>query len=105
MEAKLEECMDLRIELIIPSKNKVLLFGESAGAIDTFVLATLAEAPKLMKVAAMESGGGRDLVTVAAAQTFQKAFLNQLDCSTPDVCSSSKSRILPAFQIVVLSLD
>lgn len=34
----------------------------------------------------MESGGGRDLATVAAAQTHQQAFLRALNCSTPDVC-------------------
>ena len=63
----------------------MLLFGESAGATNTFALASLPGAPKLMRAAAMESGGGRDLATVAAAQTFQKIFLRNLNCSTPDV--------------------
>ena len=63
----------------------MLLFGESAGATNTFALSSLPGAPKLMRAAAMESGGGRDLATVAAAQTFQKIFLRNLNCSTPDV--------------------
>ena len=34
----------------------------------------------------MESAGGRNLATVAAAQTYQRTFLQMLNCSIPDVC-------------------
>lgn len=54
------------------------------------MIATRPDAPKLMRAAAMESGGGRDIATVAAAQTYQKLFFEQLNCSTPDVRVGSK---------------
>ncbi|CAJ2511983.1 Uu.00g076080.m01.CDS01 [Anthostomella pinea] len=65
--------------------NKVLLFGQSAGATDTYTIATLEQAPKLMRAAAMESGGGRDLATVEEAQTVHGVFANALNCSTTDI--------------------
>ena len=40
--------------------KKVVLHGQSAGAADAFVLATLPQAPELMSAVIMESGGGRD---------------------------------------------
>ncbi|RYP93075.1 hypothetical protein DL770_000821 [Monosporascus sp. CRB-9-2] len=82
-------------------KTKVLLFGESAGAVDGFVLATLPEATALMRAAALESGGGRDLATVADAQVFQKMFLDKLNCSTPDLAclqAASPTELQAAFQ-------
>ncbi|RYP49601.1 hypothetical protein DL768_004722 [Monosporascus sp. mg162] len=81
--------------------TKVLLFGESAGAADGFVLATLPEATALMRAAALQSGGGRDLATVADAQVFQKMFLNKLNCSTPDLAclqAASPIELQAAFQ-------
>ncbi|KAK7749070.1 hypothetical protein SLS62_008465 [Diatrype stigma] len=83
--------------------NKVLLFGESAGATNTFVLATRPDAPKLMRAAAMESGGGRDIATVAEAQTYQKIFFEQLNCSTPDIAcvrAASPSLLQAAYAAV-----
>ncbi|KAI1376878.1 alpha/beta-hydrolase [Hypoxylon crocopeplum] len=65
--------------------EKVLLFGQSAGAIDGFILATLPEAPQLMRAAALESGSGRDLATVADAQVWYSQFLTAMNCSTPDL--------------------
>ncbi|KAL7626531.1 hypothetical protein AAE478_003303 [Parahypoxylon ruwenzoriense] len=65
--------------------RKVLLFGESAGATDAFILSTLPEAPELIRAAALESGAGRDLATVADAQTWYSQFVTALNCSTPNV--------------------
>ncbi len=47
--------------------KKVLLYGESAGALKTFVLSTLPQAPSLISAAAIESGGGREIATVEQA--------------------------------------
>ncbi|KAI0125007.1 Alpha/Beta hydrolase protein [Xylariales sp. AK1849] len=65
--------------------TEVLLFGQSAGAFDSFVLTTRPEAPELMKAAAMESGGGRDVVTVDQAQAQHMRFVNALNCSATDI--------------------
>lgn len=65
--------------------NKVLLFGQSAGAADIFAIATMDNAPKLMKAAIMESGGGRDLATITEAEPWHLSFAEQLNCSTLDV--------------------
>ena len=44
-------------------RKKVMLYGQSAGAINVYEVAVLPQAPKLMLAAAMESGAGRDLPT------------------------------------------
>ncbi|KAF3922721.1 Acetylcholinesterase [Orbilia brochopaga] len=40
-------------------KDKVLLFGQSAGAWNSFIISTLPSAPNLMRAVALESGGGK----------------------------------------------
>ncbi|KAI0834807.1 alpha/beta-hydrolase [Hypoxylon sp. FL0890] len=65
--------------------KKVLLFGESAGAIDAYVLATLPEIKQLVRAAAFESGAGRDLATVADAKVWYSEFLIAMNCSTSDL--------------------
>jgi carboxylesterase type B len=68
--------------------SKVLLFGQSAGATDTYSIATLAEAPKLISAAAMESGGGRDAPAQKKVQRWHQLFLDGLNCTTADVIHS-----------------
>ncbi|KAH8887240.1 alpha/beta-hydrolase [Thozetella sp. PMI_491] len=83
--------------------SKVLVFGQSAGAFNTFVLATLPQAPNLMKAAAMESGAGRDYATVEAAQVWQKIFLDALGCNPTDLAcarAASISDLLKAFSVM-----
>ncbi|KAH9987546.1 alpha/beta-hydrolase [Xylariaceae sp. FL0662B] len=65
--------------------KNVLLYGESAGATDAFTIATLPEATQLMRTAALESGAGRDIATVADAQVWQTEFIQALNCSNPDL--------------------
>ncbi|KAK6445851.1 cholinesterase [Trichoderma asperellum] len=43
--------------------EKMLLFGQSAGAFNTFAIATMDEAPSLISAAIMESGGGTDFAS------------------------------------------
>ncbi|KAK8074319.1 Alpha/Beta hydrolase protein [Apiospora phragmitis] len=64
---------------------KVLLFVQSAGAMDTYTLASHDEAPQVMRVAAMQSGGGRDLPTIDQVQRWQTRFAEKIKCSTTDV--------------------
>lgn len=47
----------------------------------------MANAPKLMRVAAMESGGGRDYPTITQAEPWHRSFVGQLNCKTLDVCT------------------
>ena len=65
-------------------KMKVLLFGQSAGSVNTFVISTLLEAPSLIKAAITESGGGRDTRSKAAAQDLGVAYAESVGCAVTD---------------------
>lgn len=65
--------------------TKVLLFGQSAGAADTYTLASRDEAPQVMRAAAMQSGGGRDLPTIDQVQAWQTRFADGLSCGATDL--------------------
>ncbi|XDG01062.1 hypothetical protein ABKA04_000677 [Annulohypoxylon sp. FPYF3050] len=72
--------------------EKILLFGESAGAIDSFTLSTLPEIKELVRAVALESGGGRDLATLADSKVWYSEFLDAMNCTTADVsCLRSAS--------------
>lgn len=64
--------------------SQVLLFGQSAGAVDVFVISTLPQAPQLFRAAAMESGGGRDMPTIEQASVWNNKFVAALNCSVSD---------------------
>ncbi|KAK6511627.1 hypothetical protein TWF481_000536 [Arthrobotrys musiformis] len=65
-------------------KDKVLLFGQSAGAWDTWVVSSLPSAPSLINAVALESGGGVDFQTNFSAQLAGAAFAKNANCSTTD---------------------
>lgn len=68
----------------------MLLHGQSAGATDTFTIATLPQAPRLISAAIMESGGGRDAPLYDSMQTLGQSYAQSLNCSVSDVsCSLS----------------
>ncbi|KAJ9151411.1 Carboxylic ester hydrolase [Pleurostoma richardsiae] len=72
--------------------TKVLLFGESAGAFNTWAITTLPQAPALMRAAAMESGGGVTFPTIAEAEPWSQQFAQALNCSLTDpACLRSKT--------------
>ncbi|KAI8966321.1 alpha/beta-hydrolase [Daldinia sp. FL1419] len=73
--------------------SEVLLFGQSAGASDSFVIATLPEAPDLIKAAALESGAGRDLSTVADTKIWYSEFLHGLNCTKEDLSCLQSARV------------
>jgi carboxylesterase type B len=56
----------------------VLLFGQSAGAADAFALATLLQSHSLISAVALQSGGGRSLVTVQQVTHWNRRFIQQL---------------------------
>ena len=64
--------------------KQVLLFGQSAGAVDTFTVSTLPQAPKLIKAVIPESGGGRMVASAAAMQDFGANYAGLLSCSIHD---------------------
>lgn len=73
----------------------MLLHGQSAGATDVFTVATLPQAPRLMKAAIMESGGGRDIPLNDTAQALGAAFAKGLSCNTTDVSRLICIAIMP----------
>jgi para-nitrobenzyl esterase len=68
----------------------MVLFGQSAGAADTFLIASMDEAPKLINSAIMESGGGRDFPSVAEAEPWNELFATTLGCEPSNVSFPSR---------------
>ena len=66
-------------------QKKVLLHGESAGAIDSFTIASLEQAPKLFSSAIFESGGGLEVSLPEAVENISTSLAQNLKCSTTDV--------------------
>ncbi|KAF2669075.1 alpha/beta-hydrolase [Microthyrium microscopicum] len=71
--------------------KKVLLFGESAGAISTWILAGLPDATKWMSSAICESGAGIPTLTQSAGTQLGAQIVQNLNCSASDgACIKSK---------------
>ena len=66
-------------------KSRVVLFGQSAGADDTFVISTLPQAKHLISAAIAESGGGQFLTPYKVAQEVGASYAATLNCSRNDV--------------------
>ncbi|KAK4944042.1 hypothetical protein LTR10_016563 [Elasticomyces elasticus] len=62
--------------------KKLLLHGQSAGAVNTFTIATLPQAPKLISAAISESLGGKDAPLNTTAYYLGTAFAQALNCSS-----------------------
>lgn len=67
------------------NSSKVLLFGQSAGALDAFIISSLPQAPSLISAAILESGAGSNLSTIADVEAQNEAFVKGLNCSTTDI--------------------
>jgi carboxylesterase type B len=65
------------------------LFGESSGALNTFILSALPKATSLMNAAIWESGYGPQLATSAVANSLGANYATKLNCSTTDVIDFS----------------
>lgn len=75
----------LNIRAFGGDSSKVMLFGQSAGADDTFVVSTLPEAKGLISAAVMQSGGGQDVTPYKTATNTGRSFAKTLNCSSKDV--------------------
>ncbi|KAJ5827179.1 Carboxylesterase type B [Penicillium robsamsonii] len=72
--------------------KKVLLFGQSAGAENVYIIGSLPQAPSLIKSIISESGGGRRLVSNSTQQKVGASFAQTLKCSSSDkACLQSKT--------------
>jgi carboxylesterase type B len=60
--------------------DKVLLFGQSAGAYDTYVLSSLPQAPSLFRAVAMMSSGGHDSPNLAWTKPFYSEYISGVGC-------------------------
>jgi carboxylesterase type B len=68
--------------------KRVMLHGQSAGAVDSFTVATLPQAPSLINGVILQSGGGRDAVLKDHAEALGEAYALGLNCSVTNVCRS-----------------
>lgn len=73
------------IEAFGGDNSKVVVFGQSAGGLDAHILATLDEAPSLMKSAIMESGAGQSVQNLSSVAAFSAKFAALLPCGANNV--------------------
>lgn len=66
-------------------QKKVLLFGQSAGGKNAYIIASLPQAPALINGAIAESGGGRPLSSNTTQQSVGASYARELQCSSGDV--------------------
>lgn len=64
--------------------DKVLLFGQSAGAFDAYVISSLPQAPSLFRAVALESSGGHDSPEVAWTKPYYSKYIHDLGCDLHD---------------------
>lgn len=78
------------------NKHQVVLFGQSAGADNSFVISALPQAKSLIKGAVLQSGGGQDMTPYKLAQEVAASYVGVLGCKTTDVSWPS---IIPWLQV------
>ncbi|KAH8885339.1 alpha/beta-hydrolase [Thozetella sp. PMI_491] len=81
--------------------TKVMLFGQSAGADDTWVISSLPQAKSLMHSAALESGSYFPLPSISEETKAMDPFVKLLNCSTVDLSclrSTDMNTMVGAFQ-------
>ena len=67
------------------NKSQVVLFGQSSGGDDTFVISTLPQAKRLISAAIVELGGGQFVTPYNVAQEVGVGYAATLNCSVKDV--------------------
>ncbi len=78
-----------------------MLHGQSAGAANAYLLASLPQAPELFSSVILQSGGGRDYETCTTAYEVWDAYAKALKCGVDDAgCISSKpvKELVAAFE-------
>lgn len=66
----------------------MLLFGQSSGAEDAFVIASLPQAPYFINSAILESGVGKQLQINSTAQSVGASYARTLKCNPGDVSAN-----------------
>ncbi|KAH8429769.1 uncharacterized protein LDX57_007441 [Aspergillus melleus] len=72
------------IEAFGGDPKKVLLFGQSAGAENAYIVGSLPQASSLVNSIISESGGGRSLVLNATQQSVGASYAQALKCDSSD---------------------
>jgi carboxylesterase type B len=85
--------------------DKVLLFGQSSGAMDSYLLSSLPQAPSLFRAVALESGGGRDTPSVADTKAVYASYIRSLNCDLNDALACLRDAPLSALNKTTISLD
>lgn len=85
--------------------DKVLLFGQSAGAMDSYLLSSLPQAPSLFRAVALESGGGRDSPSVADTKPVYAEYIRSLNCSLNDALDCLRNASVATLNQTTISLD
>ncbi|KAF7560124.1 hypothetical protein G7046_g4035 [Stylonectria norvegica] len=74
--------------------SKTVLFGQSSGADDAFVVSTLPQIKSLVSGVILESGGGQEMINYAIVQHTGASFAQTLNCKKIDLkCLQSKSAV------------
>ena len=63
--------------------TRVMLFGQSAGADNTFILSSNPDAAKILHSAVLQSGSYPLFPSITSASKANQAFISQLNCSDP----------------------
>ncbi|KAJ3497834.1 hypothetical protein NLG97_g1593 [Lecanicillium saksenae] len=64
--------------------DHILLFGQSAGALDAQIIAALPDGPSLISAAVMMSSGG-NIPSISEADAWSRLFVSGLNCGVSDV--------------------
>ncbi len=86
------------VESLGGDKSRVILFGQSSGADDTFVISSLPEAKNLVSAIIAQSGGGQVLTPYNVAQEVGASYAASLSCSRKDVSRTSLENVSPVSQ-------
>jgi carboxylesterase type B len=78
-------------------QKKVVLFGQSAGATDVFTIASLPQAPDLIKAVIAESIPDTQLLLNSTLQSTGASYAKALNCSVGDVSAEIPSFVLNGF--------
>ncbi|KUI53421.1 Acetylcholinesterase-1 [Cytospora mali] len=74
--------------------SKVLLFGQSAGAIDALAISTLPEATSYMKAVALESTPGSYFPTLSQAAEWNRLFASELNCTSSSTTTNLSAQAI-----------